>query len=134
MVKPNLVLEQLEKNKTQNTENTAVLDDGINKKTHFILISYAIANLPRIVLSNETRQHSGRLNGKESEKRERPSEVIFFNNQGDECGGLIHQVKIKDGKIISGISFTMDNYNDNQVVQILNNEYYIKDKPSSKEV
>jgi len=81
-------------------------------------------NLPRIVLSNENRQHSGRSNGKETEKRERPAGIIFFNNQGDECGGLVQQAKIKDGKIISGMSFTMDNYNDDQVVQILNDEYY----------
>jgi hypothetical protein len=85
-------------------------------------------NLPRIVLSNESRQHSGRFNGKDMEKRERPSGIIFFNNQGDECGGLVHQSKIKDGKTTSGMSFTMDNYNDDQVVQILNDEYYADGK------
>jgi len=81
-------------------------------------------NLPRMVLSNENRQHSGRMNGKEREKRERPSGIIFFNNQGDECGGLVYQTKEKNGKIISGMSFTMDNYKDDQVIQILNDEYY----------
>jgi hypothetical protein len=85
-------------------------------------------NLPRMVLSNETRQHSGRMNGKEWEKRERPSGLIFFNNEGDECGGLVFQTKEKDGKIISGMSFTMDNYKDDQVVQILNDEYYSNGK------
>ncbi len=85
-------------------------------------------NLPRMVLSNETRQHSGRMNGKEWPKRERPSGIIFFNNQGDECGGLVYQTKDKDGKIISGMSFTMDNYKDDQVLQILNDEYYANGK------
>lgn len=85
-------------------------------------------NLPRMVLSNETRQHSGRSNGKEMAKRERPSGIIFFNNKGDECGGLVYQTKEKDGKIISGMSFTMDNYRDDQVVQILNDEYYADGK------
>lgn len=85
-------------------------------------------NLPRMVLSNENRQHSGRMNGKEWAKRERPSGILFFNNQGDECGGLIYQAKEKDGKIISGMSFTMDNYKDDQVVQILNDEYYANGK------
>ncbi|MES2864035.1 MAG: hypothetical protein V4666_07950 [Bacteroidota bacterium] len=85
-------------------------------------------NLPRMVLSNETRQHSGRINGKEMEKRERPSGIIFFNNQGDECGGIVHQTKINEGKILSGMSFTMDNYNDDQVIQILNDEYYADGK------
>lgn len=81
-------------------------------------------NLPRMVLSNENRQHSGRMNGKDWPKRERPSGIIFFNNEGDECGGLVYQVKEKNGKMISGMSFTMDNYKDDQVVQILNDEYY----------
>lgn len=81
-------------------------------------------NLPRMVLSNETRQHSGRMNGKEFKKTERPAGLIFFNNQGDEIGGLIYQTKEKDGKVISGMSFTMDNYKDDQVIQILNDEYY----------
>ena len=85
-------------------------------------------NLPRMVLSNENRQHSGRMNGKEWAKRERPSGIIFFNNEGDECGGLIYQTKEKDGKIISGMSFTMDNYKDDQVIQILNDEYYANGK------
>jgi len=81
-------------------------------------------NLPRMVLSNEKRQHPGRMNGKELADRERPSGIIFFNNDGDECGGLVYKVKEKDGKISSGMSFTMDNYKDDQVLQILNDEYY----------
>jgi hypothetical protein len=85
-------------------------------------------NLPRMVLSNENRQHSGRMNGKEWAKRERPSGIIFFNNQGDECGGLVYQAKVKEGKTISGMSFTMDNYKDDQVLQILNDEYYAEGK------
>jgi len=107
--------------------------DGIEKLDELIVKKITIVgedNLPRMVLSNETRQHSGRMNGKEWPKRERPSGIIFFNNQGDECGGLVYQTKDKDGKIISGMSFTMDNYKDDQVVQILNDEYYANGKSS----
>jgi hypothetical protein len=85
-------------------------------------------NIPRMVLSNESRQHSGRMDGKDWAKRDRPSGIIFFNNLGDECGGLVYQAKVKDGKIISGMSFTMDNYKDDQVVQVLNDEYYANGK------
>lgn len=107
--------------------------DKVNEKRFDEIIAKKITiigedNTPRMVLSNEARQHSGRMNGKDWPKRERPSGIIFFNNQGDECGGLIHQVKEKDGKIISGMSFTMDNYKDDQVVQILNDEYYANGK------
>lgn len=106
------------------TDNVKRFDEIVVKK----LTVVSEDNLPRIVLSNENRQHSGRFNGKEMEKRERPSGIIFFNNQGDECGGLVYETKVKNGKITSGMSFTMDNYNDDQVVQILNDEYYADGK------
>jgi hypothetical protein len=84
----------------------------------------------RMVLSNETRQHSGRMNGKDYPKRDRPAGMIFFNNEGDECGGLVFAGKTKENKTNSGMSFTMDNYHDDQVVQILNSEEYSNGKNS----
>lgn len=104
----------------KNKDNEKRFDEIVAKKITII----GEDNLPRMVLSNENRQHSGRVNGKDWPKRERPSGIIFFNNQGDECGGLVYETKEKDGKIISGMSFTMDNYKDDQVVQLLNDEYY----------
>lgn len=83
---------------------------------------------PRMVLSNETRQTSGRMDGKPAPERKRPAGIIFFNNEGDECGGIIFQAKKKNGKLISGMSFTMDQYKDDQVVQILNSEQYADGK------
>ncbi|MDO6596001.1 hypothetical protein Q4512_03685 [Oceanihabitans sp. 2_MG-2023] len=76
-----------------------------------------------MVLSNENRQHLGRMNGKNGRKRT-SFRYFFFNNEGDECGGLVFKTKEKDGKIIFEMSFTMDNYKDDQAVQILNDEYY----------
>lgn len=81
-------------------------------------------NNPRIVLSNEVRQHSGRMFGKDFPKRERPGGIIFFNNEGTESGGIISAVYDKDGKVNSGMSFTMDRMNNDQVIQIINNEMY----------
>lgn len=78
----------------------------------------------RMVISNETRQHPGRMDGKDLPKRDRPAGIIFFNNEGDECGGIISGVDKKEGVVNSGMSFTMDNYRNDQVVQILNNETY----------
>ncbi len=57
-----------------------------------------------------------------------PQALYSSNNQGDECGGLVYQTKDKDGNIISGMSFTTDNYKDDQVLQILNDEYYANGK------
>lgn len=84
----------------------------------------------RMVMSNETRQHPGRMNGKDFPKRERPAGMLFFNNEGDECGGLVFAGEKKDGNINSGFSFTMDNYHNDQVVQLLNDEEYAKGKSS----
>jgi hypothetical protein len=82
----------------------------------------------RMVMSNETRQHPGRMNGKDCPKRERPAGMLFFNNEGDECGGMVFAGTHKDGNINSGFSFTMDNYHDDQVIQLLNDEEYVNGK------
>jgi hypothetical protein len=78
----------------------------------------------KMVISDKERQHSGRMNGKNFPKRERPAGIIFFNDEGDECGGLVYAGSTKDGKVSSGMSFTMDQYHDDQVIQILNDEEF----------
>jgi hypothetical protein len=78
----------------------------------------------RLVISNEKRQHPGIIEGQPLPKRERPAGIIFFNNKGDECGGLVAEVNTKKGVTNSAMSFTMDNYNDDQVIQLINDETY----------
>ncbi len=78
----------------------------------------------RMVLSNENRQHPGVVNGKQLPDRERDAGILFFNTEGDECGGLIYHGNNQDGQTHSGMSFTMDQYHNDQVIQILNSEYY----------
>lgn len=78
----------------------------------------------RMVLSNETRQHPGRMNGKDMEQRDRPAGILFFNEESDECGGLIHWGNSEEGQTYSGMSFTMDQYKEDQVIQIVNDESY----------
>src|SRR5690606_22556411 len=68
----------------------------------------------RMILSKQELQHSGRNDGKDWEQRERPSGLIFFNDEGDECGGLIHRTKETKHGLISGTSITMDRYKDDQ--------------------
>ncbi len=82
----------------------------------------------RMVLSNENRQHSGRMNGIDIEKRERPAGIIFFNEESDECGGLSYYGNTEDGQTYSGMSFSMDQYKEDQVIQILNEEVYADGK------
>ena len=77
----------------------------------------------RMVLSNQKLQHYGRIDGKDWEKRERPAGLLFFNDEGDECGGLIYQAKETPKGIVSGMSITMDRYKDDQVLQLSNQEF-----------
>ncbi|GAB3021379.1 hypothetical protein GCM10027051_28320 [Niabella terrae] len=83
----------------------------------------------RLVLSNEDRQHSGIVAGRKLPARQRPAGLIFFNNQGDECGGLIYEVSGDGQDTTNEMILTMDNYHDDQVVQILNKEIYRDGSP-----
>ncbi|MBK6265620.1 hypothetical protein JKA74_11275 [Marivirga sp. S37H4] len=76
----------------------------------------------RMVLSNKARQHSGRMDGVDVPFRERHAGMIFFNDEGDECGGLIYGVSGENGRKSSGMSLTFDQYKNDQVIQILNKE------------
>ncbi len=83
----------------------------------------------RMVLSNEKRQHPGRMNGKDFPPRERQAGIIYFNTNGDECGGLVFGNISRDSVAISTMSFTMDQYNQDQVIQLLNSERIENGKP-----
>ena len=76
----------------------------------------------RMVISNKQKQHSGRMDGQDMEDRERQAGIIFFNDEGDEAGGLIFGVSEKNGITNNGMSLTFDQYKNDQVLQILNNE------------
>jgi len=47
------------------------------------------------------------------------SGMMFYNSEGDECGGLIYgSEKDKDGNISAGVSLSFDQYKQDQVVQV----------------
>jgi len=104
----------------KNKENNILTDELTVKRINLIGEDGSL----RMVISNEKRQHPGRINGKNLAPRERPAGILFFNNQGDECGGLVYNVAKEKNSTNSGMSFTMDNYHNDQVVQILNDETY----------
>lgn len=48
------------------------------------------------------------------------SGLMFYNGEGDECGGLIYgSEKNENGEYHSGLSLTFDQYKQDQIVQIL---------------
>jgi hypothetical protein len=52
----------------------------------------------KMVISNSERQHPGIIDGK-TLSRQRPAGMLFFNDRGDECGGLSFNGDQKDGKV-----------------------------------
>src|ERR1700743_3486659 len=72
----------------------------------------------RLVISNQKSQHSGSIDGKEVPHRERSAGLIFFNDEGDECGGMVY-----DGnKDEAGMGYSIDQYKNDQIMQLQYNE------------
>jgi hypothetical protein len=76
----------------------------------------------RMVLSNKERQHPGRIDGKDFDKRERRAGLVFFNDEGDECGGIGYSTEKRGNGVFSGMLITMDRYKNDEVVNISNAE------------
>jgi hypothetical protein len=67
-----------------------------------------------LVISDQANQHPGAINGKDLPKRDRSAGMIFFNTEGDECGGLIY-----DGtKSSASMTYSIDQYKNDQIMQI----------------
>jgi hypothetical protein len=79
----------------------------------------------KMVLSNNERQHPGTIDGHTVPRHEsRGPGIIFFNDRGDECGGLTFDGDKKEGKTSAGGSLTFDRFRQDQTVGI----QYIEEK------
>jgi uncharacterized protein with GYD domain len=67
-----------------------------------------------MVLSNQERQHGGTMDGKTFE-RERPAGMLFFNEKGDEVGGLIFSGDNGKGQYNS---LTFDKFRSDQTIAL----------------
>lgn len=74
----------------------------------------------KMVISNQQRQSPGVVNGKELPARKRSPGIIFFNTDGDECGGLVYDGDKKE----AGMVLSIDQYKQDQVMQL----QYAQDK------
>lgn len=80
----------------------------------------------RMVISNKELQHPGKMDNKDLPKRERPAGMIFFNDEGDEDGGLVY-----DGdKNSASMTYSFDQYKNDQIMQL----QYEQDKNSTSPV
>jgi len=81
----------------------------------------------KLVISNSERQHPGVVDGK-TLSRTRPPGILFFNEKGDECGGLGFSGDQKDGKASAGALLAFDRFRQDQTVGIQygegNGQYY----------
>ena len=68
----------------------------------------------RMAISNHERQDPGAFDGKKLAQRDRPAGMIFFNDDGDECGGLIYNGNKKE----AGLTFSVDQYKNDQIMQL----------------
>jgi hypothetical protein len=71
----------------------------------------------KMVISNSERQHPGVVDGK-TYPRTRPAGILFFNEKGDECGGLAFKGDQKDGKADAGALLAFDRFRQDQTVSI----------------
>jgi hypothetical protein len=77
-----------------------------------------------MVLANRYRLPNPVIDGQETESiRGQVPGILFYNDLGDENGGLVFNGKLgKDGKPLGGLSFTMDRFSGDQQLQLLHNE------------
>lgn len=68
----------------------------------------------KMVISNSDKQHPGMVNGKKLEERERQPGMLFFNEEGDEVGGLVYAGNKEDG---AGMVLSFDQYKNDQIMQ-----------------
>jgi hypothetical protein len=86
-------------------------------------IKMAITNVERFPAGKD------QINGKPTnEDRKRRSGMLFFNEDGIECGGFIYDGKKNENGHSAGLSLTYDQYDGDQVMQLITEDYKENDK------
>ena len=71
----------------------------------------------KMVISNGDLQHPGIIDGK-ALSRKRPPGLIFFNETGDECGGLVYQGSDSSGKRSADAQLSFDKIRNDQTIAV----------------
>lgn len=85
----------------------------------------------KMVITNVERFPNGsdQINGRAvNEERKKRSGMLFFNEDGIECGGFIYDGKKTKNGHSSGLSLTYDQYDGDQVMQLLTEDFGEGDK------
>lgn len=100
--------EEAQKFKSIDAEKINITDKDGNVK--FTLFNNE--NIPPAIMNGEDILPGHRQN-------DNTAGILFYNGEGDECGGLVFGSKAKeDGSYESGLSLTFDQYKQDQVVQM----------------
>lgn len=81
----------------------------------------------KMIITNVDRFPNGKttINGRPTnELRKKRSGMLFFNEDGMECGGFIYDGAKNGGAHSSGLSLTYDQYDGDQVMQLLTQDYH----------
>lgn len=70
----------------------------------------------RLVISNKDRQHPGAIDGKSFERPRPLAGLIFFNDAGDEVGGLTYRGQAQGSGHTANASFTFDQWKQEQTI------------------
>jgi hypothetical protein len=70
----------------------------------------------RLVISNKDRQHPGVIDGLTIDRPRPVAGLLFFNDAGDEVGGLTFTGQDKDGKGTASGTFTFDQLHQDQTI------------------
>lgn len=70
----------------------------------------------KMVISNQKSQHPGMIDRELFTERKRAPGIIFFNEEGDEVGGLIYSGNKEEG---ANLVLSIDQYKNDQVMQLM---------------
>ncbi|MDD2792013.1 MAG: hypothetical protein PHD73_02460 [Sediminibacterium sp.] len=85
----------------------------------------------KMIITNVERFPNGtaKINNRPTNvERKKRSGMLFFNEDGIECGGFIYDGKKSTNGHSSGLSLTYDQYDGDQVIQLLTQDYREADK------
>ncbi|HCN49440.1 MAG TPA: hypothetical protein DIT10_10140 [Chryseobacterium sp.] len=114
--------------------NSAFKSDGREKFTEIDVERINIVEKDgtvKMVITNVDRFPTGedKINGRPTNKtRKKRSGMLFFNEEGIECGGFIYDGKKTQNGHSSGMSLTYDQYDGDQVMQLLTQDFQKGDK------
>jgi len=72
----------------------------------------------KLVISGNQRQHPGMVGGKPLPARERGAGLVFFNEAGDECGGLLYNGNQHEASMV----YSVDQFRNDQLMQLQYNQ------------